>query len=397
MSANVAADEKEKEELDVIIIDIGTGTIKAGWAGEDAPRCVIPTLMMKHTQTTVDRTGGEPTVEVTTLFGHDALQVLHAGTSETTEKPQFPIERGEIKDLDVLQQIIEYMFKVELQVEPNTFPVLLTVDPLCSREAKEQIASMMFNTFRVPSMTLCNQAVLSLFSTGRTTGIILEAGEGVIYAVPVYEGFALKHAVLRLPLAGRDLTRYLMQILAERDINFTEDQVDIVSAMKEKLCAVKTDDETKDTIKPADLTYELPDGQIVTLDNKCRFQTSELLFDPSIFVEIKERDQNRAIGVHRLIYDSIMMCDPFLQKDLLSNIVLSGGTSMLPGFGDRIRKEINELVKGHYLTHIVTDSQRKNGAWIGGSMYASLETFGQLKITAQEYFADPTMVHKKYF
>lgn len=391
-------EEKDKEE-GVVIIDIGTGTIKAGWAGEDAPRCVVPAMVLESTQTSTDRTGGEPTIEVQTLIGHDALQVLHSGSGENTPaSPQFPIERGEIKHLDCLQQIIEHIFKNELQVEPTQFPVLLTCGPLASKESKEQLASMMFNTFRVPSMCICIQPVLSLFSTGRTTGIILEAGEGVITAVPVYEGFALKHAILRLPLAGQDLTRFLLKCLADRNIKFSEEHIDIVRDMKEKICAVQVEENAEDErVGLADLTYELPDGKIVTLDKDCRYQTSEILFKPSIFADIKIQDHDRNVGVHELVKDSIEMCDGFLQKDLYNNIVLSGGTSMLPGFGDRMKKEIHGLVKGLRVTNIITDSQRKYAAWIGGSMYASLETFGQLKVTAQEYFADPTMVHKKFF
>jgi len=103
-------------------------------------------------------------------------------------------------------------------------------------------------------------------------------------------------------------------------------------------------------------------------------------------------------GIPKMVVDSIMMCDANLQTELFKNIVLAGGTTMLFGFPERMRKSIQAIVdSSHTYFNVVADSQRKYGAWIGGSMYGSLPTFPILKITQQEYFADPTSVSKKYF
>jgi actin-related protein len=143
----------------------------------------------------------------------------------------------------------------------------------------------MFEVFKTPSMYIAIQAVLSLYASGRTTGIVMDSGDGVSHIVPICEGYSLPHAVTRLDIAGRDLTEYLTTLLTERAYGFkTTAEKEIVRDVKERLCYVALDYENElnnVAVSSIEKSYELPDGQIISLGNE-RFRCSEALFRPSL-------------------------------------------------------------------------------------------------------------------
>jgi actin-related protein len=368
--------------VNAVVIDNGSGNIKAGVAGDDAPRSVFPSVVAypKYEETMVG-------------MGHkESLVGDEAQGMRGVMKLNYPIDHGIVNNWDDMEKIWQHTFTSELRVSPEEHPVMLTEAPANPKANREKMTQIMFETFNVPKLYISIQAVLSLYASGRTTGLVVDSGDGVTHTVPIYEGYALPHAVQRLDLAGRDLTEWMMKLLMERG-EFrptTTAEREITRDIKEKLSYVALDFDVEKArdVTEIEKTYQLPDGNIITIGNE-RFRCPEALFQPK-FIGLEQQ------GIHDASFKTIQECDLDIRKDLYENVVISGGTTMFEGLAERLQKEIQAKAPSTITVEVEASEERKYSVWVGGSILSSLSTFQNMWITRDEYDeSGPAIVHKK--
>ena len=352
-----------EEDIQTVVIDCGSYQCRVGFNDCEKPKAVYHTVVEKE------------------LYGH--------------KKKTFPIQRSSVTNWDDLESIWHSLYKV-LSTDPSEHPVLLCDSTLSALNEREKMMAIMFDTFNVPSFYVENQDVLSLYTKGLTTGIVLRIGGGTLSITPVIDGKCFRGGMEKLPFAGCDITDWLSKLLFENGNDLTNPSYRIyVRDMKEKLCFVSLDYdkdvEKSKTSNEFKEEYVLPNGKIVNLNNE-RFQCGELLFKP--FLSGIEYE-----GIDKLLFESINKCPMDRQKEMYGKIVLSGGSAMFKGLKERLEKEITDLAPPKANINIDNDlyfgQDLNNLAWCGGAIVSSVTRFPQMCVTKDMYEEEgPSVVHR---
>lgn len=356
----------------IIVCDNGTGFIKCGYAGANFPLKTFPSLV------------GRPIIRA--QYQIDGIEVKDMVVGDEANKLRsllelsYPMENGIVRNWEDICHVWDYTFYEKMGIDPTDCKILLTDPPMNPISNRKRTLEIMFEKYGFHSAYIAIQAVLTLYAQGLLTGVVVDSGDGVTHICPVYEGYALPHLTRRLDIAGRDITRYLTNLLRLRGyaFNHTAD-FETIRMLKEKLCycAYNVKQEQRLATETTFLTdtYTLPDGRVIRLGGE-RFEATEALFQPHL-VNVEGQ------GIAELLFTTIQSADMDIRSELYKHVVLSGGSTMYPGLPSRLEKELKQLYLDRVLhgdverlqkfkIRIEDPPNRKDMVFIGGAVLAEV-------------------------
>lgn len=424
------------DEVNAVVLDLGTYHVKAGYAGEDTPKYVFPSSVGAVGG------GGPDGMEVDGAAGKRTLYVGTHALSHRRDGMEIvsPFQDGIISDWEAAEGLLEHALKQQMRLDTSSHPVMLAEPSFNSKEAREKAVELLFEKYNAPAVFMAKNAVLSSFASGRQTSLVVDAGHERTVLAAVHDGFVLQKSVVSTPLAGRLLSQCMVGAMDAKGAQirpryeFTRKEghggklevvpVDapgttasyrrwcvemIAGDMKDSICRVS--DNAFDPEENANIptvVYELPDGQEIAVGTD-RFAIPEVLFNPPLLggypaaaAQLKAgggASLESLQGLHHLANECINKCDVDIRKDLYAGVILTGGTAGFATLRDRLEKEVADLAPQMAKVKVVCPAnavERRYSVWIGGSILASLGTFQQMwqsKAEYQEYGAG--LIHKK--
>ncbi|KAF5957766.1 hypothetical protein HYC85_004991 [Camellia sinensis] len=401
------------DEVSAIVIDLGSHTCKAGYAGEDAPKAVFPSVVGSIDQMDVDDPGNPEKNSGSIPDSKNVVRTFDSEKSKGKNKLYVgsqalgfrrdhmevlsPIKDGVVVDWDIVESIWDHAFRT---------------------------AELMFEKYKVPALFLAKNAVLTSFASGRATSLVVDSGGGSTTIAPVHDGYVLQKAVQSSPIGGEFLTDCLMKSLESKGLtikprysfkrkeirpgefqtvdldlpNTTESyklfsQRVIVSDIKECVCRAPDTPYDESAYSNIPMTpYELPDGQTIEIGAD-RFKIPDVLFNPTLVQTIPGMESSAETaasvrGLPQMVIESINKCDVDIRRELFSSILLSGGTASMQQLKERLEKDLLEESPQAARVKVLASgnaTERRFSVWIGGSILASLGSFQQMWFSKSEY------------
>ncbi|CAL0324347.1 unnamed protein product [Lupinus luteus] len=416
------------DEVSAIVVDLGSHTCKAGYAGEDAPKAVFPSVTGAIDHMDIDESDN---AEKNTASAEQAKgkRKLYVGSQSLGYRRDHmevlsPFKDGIVADWDIVDSIWDHAFRECLLIDPKEHPMLLAEPSSNTQQQRERAAELMFEKYKAPALFLAKNAVLTSFASGRATSLVVDCGGGSTTVVPVHDGYVLQKAVATTPIGGEFLTDCLMKSLESKGIvikprysfrrkeirpgefqtvdldfqNTTESyklyaQRLIASDIKESVCRAPDTPYDESAYSNIPTTpYELPDGQTIEIGAD-RFKIPDVLFTPSLVQTIPGMESFAEIaptvrGLPQMVIDSINKCDVDIRRELFSSVLLAGGTASMQQLKERLEKELLEESPHAARVKVLASgnaTERRFSVWIGGSILASLGSFQQMWFSKTEY------------
>ncbi|KAL3748743.1 hypothetical protein ACJRO7_009908 [Eucalyptus globulus] len=428
------------DEVSAIVIDLGSHTCKAGYAGEDAPKAVFPSVVGSIDQMEVDDAANTDTNSGAAMDAKSNAKTPDSDKSKGKRKLYVgsqalgyrrdnmevisPFKDGIVADWDIVDNIWDHAFRECLLIDPTEHPMLLAEPSSNPQQQREKAAELMFEKYKVPALFLAKNAVLTSFASGRATSLVVDCGGGSTTIAPVHDGYVLQKAVGTSLIGGEFLTDCLLKSLESKGIkikprysfkrkevrpgdfqpfdvdfpNTTESyrlysQRVIASDIKDSVCRAPDSPYDESAYANIPMTpYELPDGQTIEIGSD-RFKIPDVLFNPTLSQTIPGMESLSEFapsvrGLSQMVIESINKCDVDIRRELFSSILLAGGTASMQQLKERLEKDLLEESPQAARVKVLASgntTERRFSVWIGGSILASLGSFQQMWFSKTEY------------
>ncbi|EPZ31463.1 Actin-related protein 3 [Rozella allomycis CSF55] len=382
-------------KLSPVVIDNGTGYTKLGFAGNSDPQFIIPSaIAVKETATSINRTR-KGIEDLDFYIGDEAF------ANQKTYSLQYPVRHGQIENWDLMERYWEKCLFKYLRCEPEDHYFLLTEPPLNAPENREYTAEIMFETFNVPGLYIAVQAVLALaasWTSGKVveqtlTGTVIDSGDGVTHIIPVADGYVIGSAIKHVPIAGRDITYFVQQMLREREPTIPpEDSLEVAKRIKEMYSYVcpdivkefkKYDQEGEKYFKKYEGIHSVTKKPFSVDVGYERFLGPEIFFNPEI------ASSDYLTPLPDMVDRVIQQCPIDTRRGLYRVILLLfWGSTMYKDFGKRLQRDVGKIVdyrlqksmeiSGGKLqstpidVNVLSHKKQRYAVWYGGSLLASM-------------------------
>ncbi|NXI38869.1 ARP3 protein, partial [Galbula dea] len=380
---------------------------KLGYAGNTEPQFIIPScIAIKESAKVVDQ------AQRRVLKGVDDLDFFIG--DEAIEKPTYatkwPIRHGIVEDWDLMERFMEQVIFKYLRAEPEDHYFLLTEPPLNTPENREYTAEIMFESFNVPGLYIAVQAVLALAASWTSrqvgertlTGTVIDSGDGVTHVIPVAEGYVIGSCIKHIPIAGRDITYFIQQLLREREVGIPPEQsLETAKAVKERFSYVCPDLVKEFNKYDTDGTKWIKQYTGINAISKKEFTIDvgyERFLGPEIFFHPEFANPDFTQPISEVVDEVIQNCPIDVRRPLYKVITGLNSASVLEmifmyyfrlfRFQQVVLKQINycflKLPKPIDV-QVITHHMQRYAVWFGGSMLASTPEFYQVCHTKKDY------------